>query len=537
MTICGNNNQSTALEIPEVYLCTGFFLMICTVGTRISKRDTPFSGAALNVFACIFTFALITSSCTKIDFITDSNADVHFSEDTLRFDTVFTERGSATRSFKVYNPHNKYIKISRIWMERGNSSFFRMNVDGVAGEEIVDVEVPPDDSIYVFLEVTVDPNQPLSVSPFVIGDMMHFETNGNRGTVVLEAWGQNANYLPSLDSGGDQNLYTCDLDQWVWDDPKPYVVFGVIVIDSCTVVMPPGTRVYIHGGFGRTPDGGLYNDGILYFFNRGRLSVEGTAENPVEIQGDRLEPDFQDVPGQWGRIQLGPQTQGHVIDHAIIRNGIIGVLVDSLAELTMTNTQIYNTSSSALAGYSSRIVAENCLFHTSGGNNVTLILGGNYLFTYCTLANYGTATESLSASNFTCLDGNIPCNVPVANPLLMTFRNSIIYGSSRDVISLTDGVGDQDPSFFRYRFENCLVKVDELLEEGGHPGFFDFCDPCINGTADDAVFTDPDLTDFHLDSLSVAIGQARPIITISRDLEGNNRDPDTPDMGCFERVN
>jgi hypothetical protein len=389
----------------------------------------------------------------------------------------------------------------------------------------------------VFFEVTVDPDQPVTVSPFVINEMVNFETNGNRQSVLLEAWGQNANYLPNRFSAGRQNLYSCNFNEWIWDDPKPYVLYGVLVIDSCTLIMPAGTRVYVHGGLGRNPDGAPYNDGVLYFFRHGRLLIEGTAEQPVVIQGDRLESEYANVPGQWGRIQLGPLSQGHVIDHAEIRNGIIGLLVDSLAELTLKNTQIYNTTSSSIAGYSSRIVAENCLFHSSGGNNVTFVLGGNYSFSYCTLANYGTSTESLSASNFTCLDGNIPCNQPVAAPLNMTFRNSIIYGSSRDVIALNDGVGAQDPTFFRYRFLNCLVRVDELLDEGGHPDFFEFCNPCLNGDGSAVVFTDPDENDFHLDSLSVAIELAKPVININRDLEGNERDPDRPDAGCYERVN
>lgn len=489
------------------------------------------------IYICLLTIGIFYSSCTKEEFITDGGAKLDFSLDTLTFDTVFTARGSATRFFKVYNTHSKFIRISRIWLNQEAQSFFRMNVDGLAGNEAIDVEIPPNDSIYIFFEVTVDPDQPVSISPFVINDMVNFETNGNRQSVLLEAWGQNANYLPNRFSAGKQNLYTCNFNEWVWDDPKPYVLYGVLVVDSCTIVMPAGTQVYVHGGFGRTQDGGTYNDGVLYMFRHGKLVIDGTKEDPVVIQGDRLEEQYQNVSGQWGRIQLGPLSQGHSINHAEIKNGIIGLLVDSLAELTIKNSKIYNTSSSAIAGYSSRIVAENCLFHSSGANNVTFILGGNYSFSYCTLANYGTSTESLSASNFTCLDGNIPCNQPVAAPLNMTFRNSIIYGSSRDVIALLDGVGEQDPTFFRYRFLNCIVRVEELLDEGGHPDFFDFCNPCINGDNETLVFSDPDINDYHLDSLSIAIEVARPIININKDLEGNDRDPDRPDAGCYERTN
>ncbi len=481
------------------------------------------------------SLTLVLHSCLDEDFITDSGAALEFSVDTLSFDTVFTQRGSATRSFKVYNRHSSFIKVDRVWLEQGAESRFRMNVDGLSGIDISNLEIPPNDSVYVFVEVTVDPDQPLSVSPFVLGEWVRFRTNGNEQQVYLEAWGQNANYLPSLTSAGQQSLFTCRMSEWLWDDPRPYVVFGVLAVDSCTLVMPAGTRVYVHGGFGRTNEGALYNDGVLYFFRHGKLRIEGTAEQPVVIQGDRLESEFAELPGQWGRIQLGPRSSGNRISHAVIRNAGVGVLVDSLADLIITNSQIYQTSSAALAGYNGRISAVNCLFHTSGGHNVALILGGFYRFNYCTLANYGTATEALSASNFVCLDGTPLCSQPSVARLDMQFLNSIIYSSSRDAIALNDAVGPQDPSFFRYLFEHCVVRVDQLLDERRHPDFFDRCNACINGNARDPLFVSPDERNFRLDSLSIALNVAKPLPDVMIDIEGKLRDSEQPDAGCFER--
>ncbi len=499
------------------------------------KSDSVKQTSLIHITLLIFIAGLL-ATCTKEEFVTDSTAQLEFSLDTLTFDTVFTARGSATRSFLIRNKHDKFIRISRIWVDANAQSFFRMNVDGIAGIEISDVEIPANDSIWVFFEVTVDPDQPLSVSPFVIVDKVNFLTNGNMQSVVLEAWGQNANYLPDRFSGGQQRLFSCDMNQWIWDDPRPYVLFGALFIDSCELVIPEGTNIHIHGGFGRNSNGGFYNDGILYFFKEGRLTVRGTAENPVVIQGDRLEQDFAEVPGQWGRIQLGPLSKGHSINHAIIKNATIGLLVDSLAEVSITNTQVFNTTSSAVAGYQAKITAVNSLFHTSGGNNITFILGGDYDFSYCTLANYGTPSEALRATNFTCLDGTPLCTQPIAAPLNMVFRNSIIIGSSRDEISLADAVGDQDPSFFQYRFENCIVQVDELIDPEGFPNFFDFCDPCLNGETGN-LFVDEDNWDFHLDSLSIAEEMAIPIEAIRTDLEGFDRDPERPDIGCYEYRN
>lgn len=475
------------------------------------------------------------SACTKIEFIEDSSATLEFSIDTLSFDTVFTTVGSATRSFRVYNRNDKFVRVSKISVAQ-EREFFRMNVDGLVGNEITDVEIPPNDSIWIFLEVTVDPDEPFSMSPFVINERINFETNGNQQSIVLEAWGQNANYIPSRFSAGEQRLITCDLNEWVWDDPRPYVIFGVLVVDSCTLTMPPGTQVYVHGGFGTLPDGTSYNDGILFFLQNGKLNIAGTAENPVVIQGDRLEDAFAETSGQWGRIHLDDLSRGNEIEHAIIKNSILGIYVDSLADLSIRNSQIQNTSSSGMIGYRASIDAENCLFHTSGGNNVTISLGGSYNFKYCTLANYGVPTEALRASNFTCLDDPLLCNQPVAARLSLNFVNSIITGSSMDEISLIDAVPD-DPDFFSYRFDHCIVRVDELLEPNAWPDFFENCTNCIENEREDLLFVDANGGDFHLDSLSIAEQMATPLQSIRQDLEGRDRDLTNPDIGCYEYVN
>jgi len=489
----------------------------------------------LALFALAIVWAYCTTSCTKIEFVEDSSAALEFSHDTLSFDTVFTTVGSATRSFRVHNRNDKFIRISKISVVQ-DRTFFRMNVDGLVGNTLTDIEIPPNDSIWVFFEVTVDPDEPFSMSPFVINEQVTFETNGNQQSVVLEAWGQNANYIPNRSAVGEQRLITCDLNEWVWDDPRPYVIYGVLVIDSCTLTMPPGTQVYVHGGFGRLPDGTRYSDGILFFLRNGKLNIAGTAEDPVVIQGDRLESTFAETSGQWGRIHLDDLSRGHEIEHAVIKNSILGIYVDSLADLNIRNSIIQNTSSSGLIGYRANIEAENCLFHSSGGNNVTITLGGSYNFKYCTLANYGTPTEALRASNFTCLDDPLECNQPVAARLSLNFVNSIITGSSRDEISLIDAVPD-DPDFFSYRFDHCIVRVDELLDANAWPDFFDNCTDCLEDMRDDPLFVDANGGEFHLDTLSLAEQMATPLQSIRQDLEARDRDLANPDIGCYEYVN
>jgi len=489
------------------------------------------------LFICI-TALLSAFSCQQPDEITtSSDARLEFEVDTLRFDTVFTELGSATRYFKVYNPNDQAVVISRVYLEGGDNSFFRMNVDGDPGNEIEDVMVLANDSIYVFAEVTVDPDDPLSVSPFVIEENVVFETNDNVQKVLLEAWGQNANYFPSRFNKGVPAVLTCDDQEVVWDDPKPYVIYGEVFIDSCMLTVVEGTQIYVHGGIARNEVFGTFNDGILYTLRRGRLNFKGTLEKPITIQGDRLETPFQDDPGQWFGIIIGRGSKGSTFEHTIIKNSNIGVYVDSAGSATLKNTQIFNTAGSGILAYQASVTAENSLFYNNFGNSVQLIKGGNYNFTYCTLASYGVDASALAMSNFFCFDEN--CNNFQTNPLRANFVNSIIFGSSSDEIILSDAFNGEGFGQFEVNFQNCIVKVRDLLEQqdGLYADFLDRqCRTCINGERSDALFADVNEDDYHLDTLSIAEEQAMPVGVVI-DLEGKDRDAQNPDIGCYEYEN
>jgi len=481
-------------------------------------------------------------SCDREDdLITESSAQLEFSLDTLTFDTVFTTIGSATRIIKAYNPHNKSINISRVFLAKGSSSRFRVNIDGIAANESTDIVVAPKDSMYVFAEVTVNPDADISISPFVIFEDLIFETNGNTQTIVLEAWGQNANYIPNEFNVGGAALLSCNLGIETWDDPKPYVIRGILLIDSCSLVIPAGTQIFVHGGLVRQfvePDSMLnfYNDGIIFVLSEGKIIANGTLEEPVVFQGDRLEESFQERSGQWAGIRFGAGSTGNEFNFTTIKNSIIGARVDSAGVLTLNNSKIYNTAGSGIIGIHSTIDANNTLVYNNGGNCMQVVYGGNYNFNYCTLASYGVESSALFLSNALCLD--LLCQEFRFNRLRANFKNSIVFGSRDDEISLFDRQGNgTDPFVFDYSFENCIVRVEELLdEELGYPTFFNYCDPCQNGDGSDALFFDTGEDDYHLDTLSIAEGRAVPLTGLSLDLDGEMRDGGMPDVGCYEYV-
>jgi len=226
-------------------------------------------------------------ACEDDSINSDPSVMLEFSHDTIRFDTVFTQVGSATRSFRVINPSNQSIQISSIQL--GNqTNQFRLNIDGVPTNSATDVLILPNDSLWVFVEATIDPDLPISVSPFVLEEEVFFELNGNDQSVKLEAWGQNANYIPNRFNAGEFTRISCQNDSLRFDDPKPYVIYGVLIVDSCHVAFPPGTEIYVHGGVARTDEDVIFNDGLLAFTNTASLQSYGTRDRPVIITDDRL---------------------------------------------------------------------------------------------------------------------------------------------------------------------------------------------------------------------------------------------------------
>ena len=482
------------------------------------------------IVSSIVLSALVTLySCQDDSVSMESDIPLRFSVDTLRFDTVFTELGSATRFVKIYNDLNQAVLLDEVSLDDA-SGFFRLNVDGISDNTVQNVRIEAQDSIYIFAEVTIDPDMPLSISPFIIERGIDIKANNSQHRIYLESWGQNANYIPSKNSASTVNILTCNLGSRTWDDPKPYVIYGALLIDSCELIIPQGQQVYVHGGVAIT-DLGIYNDGLLVFLQNGSLTINGTVDNPVTIKTDRLEDPFDEVSGQWSGILMTAGSSAR-LSHTIIENSIVGLSVDSTAELRLDACTIAHTSGSAISASNGTIYADNSLFYDNGGFGLSLNFGGNYNFNYCTVSNYNNQDQALFLNNFRC--ENSECSEVLANPLRATFTNCIFVGNDRDEIALVDVTAGDEPDFFDYNLENCMVVVDELLDADAFPNFFDRCLDCKNVTRSDSIFLDLDAFDLSLDTMSIAIDMGKNISGINTDIIGNPRAIDQPDMGCYE---
>ena len=476
----------------------------------------------------LLAFILSGQSCKKNSQVNpDSNLKLAFSADTVLFDTVFTSLGSATHQLKIYNQNSDDLKISSIRLIGGEASPFRFNLDGENAIEFYDKIIPANDSLFSFLRVTINPND--LNTPFIVEDELEFITNGNTQTIKLLAWGQNANYIVADkviligDVPYHYHIVADSLQTAVWTSERPYVVFGYALINSYgTLRIEEGTHVYCH------------QNGGIFSWSDGQLIIDGTAENPVIVEGDRLEPYYDHTPGQWEQILMmdGRAGADHKISHAIIRNGTIGlncqpVLKQTACALQIDNTVIENQSGYGLYSILYPVVAKNFVIANCGKANFWA-LGGDYRFVHGTIANYWNANEhnnnenAVSVTNYA-LDGN---EQVVYFPFNMEMDNCIVYGKQKDEFKAAFGP-DPDTT---YIFDHCLIKSEKY--NSAMAGF----SHCLFNL--DPYFADPMMPDCHIDSIaSPVIGTGNPLIgnEVPFDLDGVSR-VGAPDMGAYQFV-
>jgi len=87
-----------------------------------------------------------------------------------------------------------------------------------------------------------------------------------------------------------------------------------------------------------------------------------------------------------------------------------------------------------------------------------------------------------------------------------------------------------------YFFDHCILRIDELLDPGLQPNFFENVSMSLNSDLDDSLYLAVDSLDFHLDTLSIAIDIGLDIPSLPLDKDGNLRESGLTDIGCFEFV-
>lgn len=441
------------------------------------------------LFFALTYFIIQLTACKKDQFITTSGAGLEFSMDTLTFDTVFTALGSATRRFKVYNPHDQIIRINNIRLAGGEQSDFNVNIDGFTGTSITDVEIPAKDSIYIFANVFIDPNDGDAIRM----DSVLFETDGGGlQKVMLYAYGWNAIYTGQVGFLTTYNDTTVTLT-----NAQPYIFMGIVAFENNSCLnIPGGTEIYMFGGPTSRPG----ERATIYIGDNSciRSNVGGDLNNPVIIKTHRLEEDYQLIPFHHNGIILSPRSRDNLIHGTIIRNAVDGITVDSFTingspKLELKNSKIYNVDRSAVLARGSYITMTNTVLANSNQFNFIGIRGGAYNFRNCTFINVGAGLVSrsepvVSFRNYEVVFDANGNEVVVPSQAEAYFTNCIIYGTKNEEVEMLHA--SNSPFGFYYEFNNCLMKVDTFNQNLIN---------CV--TNDDPLFVDEDNFDYKIDSM------------------------------------
>lgn len=463
----------------------------------------------------VFLFSCLIVSCRKDDKFLSGAGTLKFTKDTIFFDTVFTKlQGSSyprsiTKRFLIYNPYKENVKFN-VKVMGGSNSSFRINVDGRNGRNIPDVEILPLDSAFVFVEATLEPNN--SIDPLV-RDSIEFETNGAKQYVQLAAYGWDAYYFKDTVFTGTTNFVLTD---------KPYVIVNsVFVDDNSTLNIGPGVHFYCSPNSTILSNNRLINIAALNVF--GTLKINGTKDNPVIFEGDRLGIQYTELPGQWRGIRFWRGSINNEINYAYIKNAIYGIIVDSLPEsgaynLIIRNTRIKNISGYGVLGQTAKLYLENSVISNCGLYTFLGFYGGEYTLLHCSLYTGSNGRKDPHVLfNNSLRDENK--NLIKSYDLKHFIINTIIWGPLDSEIGYADLVPPPNSNLFVLNNSIYKSKIDI-------PGI-------DNKRNIDPKFIDPGIGNLKIKSDSPAKDSADPNNSPAIDFEDKPRDA-TPDIGAFE---
>jgi len=453
---------------------------------------------------------ILFAACKKDTFITSPDAAIALTADTIKYDTVFTTAGSVTQSFKIINENNQKLKLSSVTLMGGASSFYTINADGISGPAVNDLEIAANDSLYVFVQVNINPNA--DNLPFVIRDSIQINYNGNNKIVQLEAWGQNAHFFR------DKEIMTNE----TWDNDLPYVILGYLHInEGTTLTINKAVRVYAHA------DAPVVVDGTL------KVNGEKDTINRVYFRGDRLDDPYRDYPASWPGIYFRTNSSDNVFNYAVIKNAYQAIAVQDPSvnanpKVTLNETIIDNAYDAGIISLNSSVKAINCLV-SNCGKNLVLAQGGNYEFTHCTVASYSNnfilhKEPVLYLSNYITVN-----NAPVAKDLKALFRNNIFWGENGsvddEVVVTKDAGASFDASFdsnlWKVKTDPVGISLANIINNQS-PQF-------------DSIDVSKRYYDFHLRTKNSPALNAGMDAGIMNDLDGNPRPVGNPDLGCYEK--
>lgn len=503
--------------------------------------------------------ASFIASCND-DILSDIGAQPSYElndSDCYNLGVLLTGHNTATQKLMLYNRNKGELALSSIRLRGGDTSIFRINVDGMAGTDFTNpdfLHIAQGDSLYILVEASFAGAQ--DERDVLREDFLDILCNGKLQSVRLIVTTRDVEELANDTILRDTTWLEGGIDK---------LLYGNLTIAAgATLTIEPGVTLYLHD----------HSSVEVY----GTLRIDGTLQNPVTFIGDRTDKIFdnlyyRDMSAQWSGINIYQGSTGNLFNYASIKGMSTGIIIsqdstnteflsevpagqyidsdpkryaygpdfmsDERQQLIIRNSLIMNSDSSLIAAHNSNMIIENtCLMNSAGA--LLELAGGAYDITHCTLANYNY-WAAFSKCDVVMRNYDAPSDsTRIWRPLYRcNFTNSIIFGNSgldpnidaNGYAIFVDEGGVPVDSIYNYRLDHCLVHSTT--------GFDD--DDCISILWDaDPMYQLVDMANYicdpHLQAESpcIAAGEARTTARLPLDRDGQTR-ASQPAMGCYER--
>lgn len=449
------------------------------------------------IFIIVSSWLWLSCEPQEDSFSFDPGLTLIFSGDTVTFDTLISNRRSSTRRLTVYNPNEESVLFGNIFLGRGDQSDYSVIINGRPQTTLQNEPLFAGDSLLILVEVNVDPRD--EDLPYLVKDSIVFTWNGNSADVKLISYGQDGREI------GTEVI--CDE---IWTSDRPYIISDTLIVSpNCNLQIEKGTQIYFE------------NNAAI--FVQGSLKVSGDSANHVVFRNARFDGIYDEVPGQWNGIYFLVGSKNNEVLFADIFNAQVGLRVgtpdsDSIPDVVVANTRIFNMSAAGILGFTSDISVTNTLVYNCGQYLVGGFAGGNYSFDHCTFANIpplfiqDQPTVQFSDNLVLTADSLL------VDDLFLQLRNSIIWGSQSEEFLLSAAGGQAVVANIQNNILRTELDISNnfISQEFNFPGFSD-------------VFSN----DYSLDTLAFAQDKGLNL-GITRDITGAKRNG-PPDIGAFER--
>lgn len=443
---------------------------------------------------------LIVVSCNRDDITFDDPSQLlRFSRDTVFCDTVYNQVRSETYAVKIYNNEDKDVLIPKISLAKGNSSLYRINVDGKAGTNFTNVPLRKKDSMYIFVEIAPVANAPEAIAE----DQITFESAAGNQHITLFSVVQDAEFF--IESPTNPNILT---NNTTWSNEKAKIIFGDLTLDEGKKLdIEKGTKVY------------FFKNAGMKISKNAELNVNGELNKEVIFRGDRSDLKYDTIPKNWNSISFDVGSK-LTMNYAKVFGGTRGLeMKETYANIT--NSIIHTHQEYGIYAIKSEINASNLVMNNCGEADFGIFKGGKYNITHATLANYWDFNSSLPALGIYATNEYQNGATLEQGSLVLNVRNSIVYGSVKNMIELKPTSGQTFNTQFTYN----------LLKYGTKATY---------ATLNSIKNEDPKFQNYFTQKLNLRVkddspakGKGTYIANFPTDIAGVTR-PSSPTIGAYQ---